>query len=115
MGSLANASGRRYLNVPTILDDHAQWLRLIAVALNNAISGKLNNTGAVTITANVATTTLTDSRIGKNSMIGLMPTTANAAAALANIYFTTFADGSCVINHANNAQNDRTFIYTVTG
>lgn len=115
MGSLAQASGRRYLGVETENADQTVWLTKIASVLNNVLSGKMNNTGTVTLAANAATTTLTDSRIGANSVVLLMPTTANAAAALATTYFDTFADGSCVINHANNAQADKTFSYTVTG
>ena len=110
MGSLAQASTRRY-NAITNPDDPAQ----VANVVNNILTGKMNNTSVVTLTANAATTTLTDSRIGSNSVICLMPTTANAAAALATTYFNTFADGSCVINHANNAQVDKTFSLTITG
>lgn len=115
MGSLAQASGRRYHGVEPSNDDHDAWLSKIASVLNGVLSGKLNNTGVITLTANAATTTFTDSRIGANSVIGLMPTTANAAAALATTYFNTFANGSCVINHANNAQADKTFSFTITG
>lgn len=115
MGSLSQASGRRYLGVETENVDQAVWLTKIANVLNNVLSGKMNNTGTVTLTANAATTTLTDSRIGANSVVLLMPTTANAAAALATTYFDTFADGSCVINHTNDALADKTFSYTITG
>lgn len=110
MGSLAQASGRRYDGV----FDPEDKDKLLEV-VNNTLAGKLNNTGTVTLTANAASTTLTDSRIGYNSVISLMPTTANAAGALATTYFNTFAKGSCVINHANNAQADKTFGFTITG
>lgn len=119
MGSLAQASGRRYLGVDIDSEDHDAWLRQISEVVNNILSGKLNNNGTVTLTANAATTTLSDTRIGANSVICLMPTTANAAAALTTTYFDTFAFssglGTCTIHHTNNAQIDKTFIYTVTG
>ena len=115
MGSLAQASGRQYLGVKPSNDDHALWLTEIARVVNNVLKGKLNKTATVTLTANAATTTLTDSRIGANSVICLMPQTANAAAALGTTYFNTFLNGSCVINHANNAQVDKTFSLTITG
>ena len=115
MGSLAQASTRRYSAVEPDNTDQASWLRSIATVLNNVLLGKLNNTGVVTLTANAATTTLADPRIGANSVIHLMPTTVNAAVALATTYFTTFLDGSCVINHTNNAQADKTFSFTITG
>lgn len=81
--------------------------------LNETRRGKLNNGGEVTLTANAATTTLSDDLITTNSVILLQPTTANAAAALATTYFSTPTQGSVTINHANNAQSDKTFKYTV--
>lgn len=83
--------------------------------VNKVLSGKTNNFGSVTLTANSATTTLNDTRIGINSVISLQPRTSNAAAALTTTYLGTPGDGSLTINHANNAQTDRTFLYTVTG
>lgn len=89
----------------------------IADSLNNALRGKLNNTGSVTLTQSSATTTLTDIRIGINSVILLQPTTANASAEIGNgtIYFGTPGNGTVTINHANNAQSDRTFKYAILG
>lgn len=115
MGSLATAAGKGYPGVATYDDDEVRHRRQIAIVVNNVLSGKTNNTGTLTVTANAGTTTLTDSRIGANSVILLMPTTANAAAALANVYFTAFVDSSCTVNHANNAQTDRIFRYAVIG
>lgn len=115
MGSLATAAGKGFPGVATFDDDEARHRRQIAIVLNNVLQGRTNNTGTLTITANVATTTLNDSRIGPNSAIVLMPTTANAAAALTNIYFTGFGDSTCTVNHANNAQTDRVFNYAVIG
>ena len=97
--------------------NEARHRREIATALNQAIRGKLNAVGTVTLTANAATTTLIDERIGGDSWIGLMPLTANAAGALANI-FNLSADitkGQAVITHANVASTDRTFRYVVIG
>lgn len=110
MGSLAQASGRRYDGV-----DNPENKDKIQEVINNMLAGKLNNNGIITLTANAATTTFTDSRIGSNSVVLLMPTTANAAAAIATTYMNTFAKGSCVINHANNAQADKTFWFAIFG
>lgn len=103
--------------VPTFLEDEKQHRRSIATALNQHADGKLLCFGRFTITANQATTTVTDSRAGGNSVIVLCPTTANAAAALATTYIPTAtkASGSFVVNHDNNSQNDRTFDYIVIG
>lgn len=83
--------------------------------INNAFKGKQNIGGEVTLTANAASTTLSDELIDEDSVVALMPMTSNAAAAVGTTYFSAPASGSVVINHANNGQTDRTFRYTVTG
>ncbi len=88
---------------------------LARAVVNNAIAGKMNVVQEITLTANSATTTLSDDLITEGSFIGLMSMSANAAAALANIYFDATTTGSVTINHANNAQTDRTFRYAVLG
>lgn len=113
MGSLATQGG--FPGVSPFDDDEARHRRQLALVVSNVLAGKMNNTGSLTITASAATTTLTDPRIGAYSLIFLMPTSSNAAAALPNIYYDTFAKGSCVVHHANNAQADRTFRYAVIG
>jgi len=80
-------------------------------------SGKLNaaDASSVTLTPSVTTTTLTDSRIGAGSVILLMPTTANAAAALGGLYVSARTTGSATLTHANTAAVDKTFAYLVIG
>jgi len=96
-----------------------EWQRLSVEVLNRAMDGKLNALGSVTLTESVATTTLLDRRIGADSVILPMPTTANAAAEIgAGGFFQTVPNvtlGQMVLNHANNAQVDRTFIYALLG
>lgn len=96
-----------------------EWQRLTAEVLNNAMQGKLNNGGQVTLTANVATTTVTDSRIGTDTKLVLVPTTANAAAEVgAGGLFQTFPNSlkeQAVLNHASNGQTDRTFQFALLG
>lgn len=92
-----------------------EFQRRLSDTVNNILAGKSNNWGDITLTANSATTTLADFRIGINSVILLQPKTANAAGALSTTYFDTPGDGSVTINHANNAQNDRTFRYVLVG
>lgn len=88
----------------------------IASVLQGAMTGKINATKqSVTLTANVATTTLSDIRIGPDSVITFMPTTANAATDLANLYVTGKGDGTCTLNHTNNAQADRTYDISIIG
>jgi len=83
--------------------------------LQRLLEGKTNlaTFADVTLTAGAATTTLTDPKLTVLSVVELMATTANAAAAKAGIYFTGRTNGSVVINHANNAETDRTFAYAI--
>ena len=103
--------------LPSQWYDVNDFLRKVSLAVNNILRGKTNNTGSVTLTESVGTTTLTDIRIGINSVVVLQPTTANASAEIGagTIYFNDPGDGTVVINHANNAQTDRTFKYAVIG
>lgn len=49
--------------------------RAVAEIVNNIMDGKTNNTGAITLaTGGASTTTITDARIGVDSVILLMPT-----------------------------------------
>lgn len=86
----------------------------IRTVLSLAMTGKLNVLGSVTLTANSATTTLTDDLIDDSSAIFLAPRTANAKAEGIPYYDNPTA-GSVVLNHANNAQTDRTYDYGVIG
>lgn len=89
--------------------------RGVAEVLNRLVDGKINSVSTVTLTANAASTTLSDIYIGGGSLIALMPMSANAAAALATTWFATPLKQSVVVNHANNAQTDRQFFYCVLG
>ena len=93
------------------------WLDHARQVANNMMRGKTNNFGSVTLTANAASSTLSDPNIGGSSVVLLSPTTANAAAEIGNgtIYFSAPGNQSVVINHANNAQVDRTFNYVIVG
>lgn len=89
----------------------------IIEAVNQAILGNLNNTGTLTLTANAVSTVITNSRVGGNSFLEFMPTTANAATekAAGTMYVSNRNKGEFTITHANNAQTDRTFVYVHVG
>ena len=89
--------------------------RLVLQLLREVKSGKLNCAGSVTLTASAASTAVTDANVGVNTVILLMPTTANAAAALATTYVSSRGDQTFTVTHANNAQVDRTFEYVAIG
>ena len=103
--------------VPELGTNDPQQMRRIVGTVNRINSGGINVTKDATLTANAATTTITDARISSQSFIGLMPITSNAAAALATTYVpaATQLNGSAVIAHANNAQTDRTFRLLIIG
>ena len=105
----------QYLNVPISIPDSALHLRVVSQALNNTIDGKLNSTGNVTLSASATTTTLTDARVGSNSIILFMPTTANANSAKDDLYVSARADGSATLTHASSSNTDQTFGYFVIG
>ena len=113
--------GYRGLRQLTSLGTLFSWARDVVTLFNNVIIGKLNVTydhdNDFTLTASVATTTLSDKRIGVESNIIFTPRTANASAEIGagTIYINEPGDGSVVINHANNAQTDRTFRVTIIG
>lgn len=112
------ASGRSYQTAPVDWPGKLEeWVRLIADVVNGIMEGKINATGTVTLTANSATTTISDRRIGPNSIIVPMATTANAAAELAANGWHVSSRGkeTATVTHANNSQTDRTFGYAVLG
>ena len=102
-----------YEGVPTL---SLPFIRQLSAAVRRLFDGKLNSTGEVTLTASTTTTTVTDQRVTSTSFIGLMPKTANAAAALGTTHVSARTNsGSFTLTHANNAQADRTFTYVIIG
>tara|TARA_R100001015_G_scaffold18486_2_gene11757 strand:- start:5039 stop:5368 length:330 start_codon:yes stop_codon:yes gene_type:complete len=105
----------QFLNVPLSMPDQGQHIRLISNVLNNTIDGKLNSTGNVTLTASATSTTLTDARIGANSIILFMPTTANGNSAKDNLFVSARANGTATLTHASSSNTDQSFGYVVIG
>jgi hypothetical protein len=96
-----------------------EWCRALSDVVNRLLVGQMDVTTFFTLTANAASSTLTDSRININTAIILTPTTANASAEIGNgtIYIseTGRVKGSVVLTHANNAQADRTYRVALIG
>ena len=101
--------------VPISIPDHGLHLQLVSNALNNTINGKLNSTGSVTLRASQTTTTLTDERIGGNSVILFMPTTANANSTKSSLYVSARTDKTATLTHASSGNTDQTFGYVIVG
>jgi hypothetical protein len=87
--------------------------------LANTVAGCINSTTSITLTANAASTTLTDPNLTPEKFVNWDPLTANAAAELAagTMYVLTAnrGAGSWTVTHANNAQVDRTFKVLIIG
>mgnify|MGYP001580758607 CR=1 FL=1 len=79
--------------------------------------GRSNAVGEFTLAANAAATVVSADNCGENSRIALTPRTANAAGALATTYITAanVVPGQFTVTHANNAQADKTFGYSLSG
>lgn len=77
--------------------------------------GKINCAGEFTLTANVNTTTVNDTRAGASSFIVWSPLTANAAGEMLTMFVSARNKQSFVLTHANNANTDRTFSYVIIG
>lgn len=87
----------------------------ISTTVNEILKGRGNNVGEVTLTASSTTTTINDIRIKQTMTAVLIPRTANAAAAMTNVYISAVADGSITLTHSNAASVDRTFDYVLHG
>jgi hypothetical protein len=88
--------------------------REISEVVNNLVEGKSNNTGEFVTTAHATSSTLSNERIGLNSVILFMPVNHDSAAELVDVYFDTFAKGSCVVHYGNHA-TVRTYKYIIVG
>lgn len=81
------------------------------------VNGRHNATGSVTLAINTTTTVVVHPNCGEGSIPTLTPATAHAAAEIGNgtCYVSAVVQGQFTITHANNAQADRTFYYSVAG
>lgn len=104
-------------SVPITYRDVNGHLRLVVNALRELANGRVDSTSTVTLTANQATTVVTDPRVGPDSVILFEERSANAAAerAAGTMYTSSKGDGTFTITHANNAQTDRSYGYVVLG
>lgn len=102
-------------NFPALKQSGADSDEQLALVVNDLRLGKMNNTLGFTLTANVASTTITDPRIYETSVFLFDPRTAHAATELygATMRVTSVSKGSVTIGHANNAQSDRTFAASI--
>ena len=120
---------QKFPSTGSYINDHQNLLRRVTSTIHNIMQGKTNNTGEITLGASAATTdvNLTKGDLTPTTVINFMPTTANAAAEIGagTMYVSsvnadaassgTLAKFSFRITHANNAQTDRIFKFTLIG
>lgn len=102
------------MTIQALMPQSATTLQIVTTT-NELLKGRGNNVGSVTLIASVTTTTISDIRIKQTMTAVLIPRTANAAAALTNVYISAVADGSITLTHSNTATIDRTFDYILHG
>lgn len=105
----------QFLNVPLTNPDTKAHARQCAITINNVMDGKINSTGDITLTASATSTTLSDARIGANSVILFMPRSANARTALNTLYVSARVSGSATLNHASSSNTDQNLSYVIIG
>lgn len=111
---MTTSAGSR-LAPSSFVNDDKQHRRAIAVYLHEAHQGHLGNVGTLTLAVGTAETVVADFRVGPSSVIGLMPTTLNAAAAIPSTYISSLSAEAFTITHANTATADRAYSYSVLG
>jgi len=89
----------------------------IVQAVRQLMEGRSNATGSVTLTANVATTTVTAPVCAAGSTVLLFPETTSAATEFGagTLKVGTISNGSFVVTHVNSATADRTFRWAAFG
>lgn len=105
------------LRAPVTWRDSAEHRRKLADGVNMLLDGHTNAAGSVSLDTNPATTTtVTDARAGRDSVIVFMAKDAAAASELAagSMYVSSRDAGSFIITHAASA-SARTFDYALCG
>ena len=79
--------------------------------------GKSNALGTFTLAAGQTSTVVDDRRVGVNSVMSFMPTSANAAAEWGGgtMYVSDRTKHQFTLTHANAGSTDRTFSYFIEG
>ena len=89
--------------------------RAVAEIVNGIMDGKTNNTGTITLNSGGTSTTLTDARIGPESVIIMTPMTENAAKEFGTCYVSARTNGSATLSHQNTGHADLDYTYIIVG
>ena len=101
---------------PKDLEDGRKHRRDLATSQEGAMLGRTNNVLDVTVTDSAGATTVTDSRIGVNTVAICIPTSVNAEAAAITPYrdFSAPVNGSMSLIHTSDA-NSKTYKVILVG
>jgi hypothetical protein len=101
---------------PKDLEDGRKHRRDLAAGQEALFNGRSNNVLDVTVTDSAGSTTVTDARIGVNTVAICIPTSVNAEAAAINPYRDISApvNGSMSLIHTNDA-NSKTYKVILVG
>lgn len=103
------------------LQESETSLPRIVQAIIQILKGSSNAVGSVTLRANQTTTTVTKAvdkaavNVSMDQEIFLTPRSANASAALANVFVSAVGQGTFTLTHSNTATTDRTFGWEARG
>jgi len=94
-----------------------EWSRKLAEVANGIMQGRTNNRGTITLSVSqaggaVTQTPIVDPRIGTDSVLNFMATTASARSQGA-VWISSLTDGGCTINHISTDSADVIFDYVV--
>jgi hypothetical protein len=90
--------------------------RAVAEVVRGIMDGKTNNTATITLaTGGAVTTTLTDRRIGPDSVIVFVPASSPANADSSRIYASAQGQGTATVNHVANIVANKTYRYAIIG
>ena len=115
---------RPFLHLPppgsfASFSDVVSYTRRLWDSLYQTRRGHIECTVMLTLTANAASTVLSDPRLSTQSSLSFDPITANAATekAAGTLYALEAGrgTGAVTITHANNGQTDRTYIVKILG
>lgn len=106
-------------NAPLEWADKDQHPRLIAEVVNGSMIGRTNNTGEVTLGRSTTSTTLTDPRLAKYSVVIFVPLTEESAEFGDNhfpyIKEADMGNGSATITHEAVESDNLVFWYAIIG
>lgn len=105
------------MTVPVVplFGEEKQHRLVLATTLNETLKGRDNSVSSFTLAASTVNTVVTDNLFLAEMMPVWTPTSANAAAAMTNLYVSARTTGSFTLTHTSTATVDRSFLYARRG